>query len=82
MLLALGFLFVVAIASKTLQLSDLVALLFAMFAACNRQDSSAYKVPIWVQIDTHPSVAVLLVQAYHAGSGPIQQSGRSAIANN
>lgn len=44
MLLALATLFIVAVTRKQLQLTDLVCLLFAMFAACGRTDSSAYQV--------------------------------------
>lgn len=49
MLLALSVLFMVAVMRKSLQLSDLVALLFAMFASCSRQDISAYQVALAIR---------------------------------
>jgi len=45
MVLGLSVLFLAAIVHRSLQLSDFVALLFALFVLCSRRDISAYQVP-------------------------------------
>jgi hypothetical protein len=65
-------LFVVAVARKKLQLTDLVCLLFTIFSGHNRHDAIAYQVTYIKKADTYCIVLVFTVHTYHTSNGPLQ----------